>query len=136
MDQDVLLGGEFSMTCSAEGNGSVSIRWEKDGILLSNGAVMGNSLVYDEALASHAGSYVCVASNDEGETRAEATVTIFCKSHSVQFLSLPLANSLYTLSLLWCGPTIGNLPVLPNMWSCQETLFVYLLATEEIKRHS
>ena len=40
---------------------------------------MGNNLVFDEALPSHAGVYVCVASGEGGEARAEATVTVSCE---------------------------------------------------------
>jgi hypothetical protein len=85
MDRNVLQGDAFNMTCSAEGSGAVSIHWEKDGILLSNGVVMGNNLIFDEALPSHAGTYVCVATNEGGEARAAATVTVF---YAPMFLSL------------------------------------------------
>ena len=59
---------------------TLSIQWERDGVLVGNGAVMGDNLVFQEALPSHAGSYECVASDVGGEDRAQATVTVSCES--------------------------------------------------------
>ena len=81
MDQDVQRGASFNLTCVAEGDeATLSIQWERGGVLVGNGEVVGDSLVFTEALPSHAGNYVCVASDESGEDRAEAAVTVSCES--------------------------------------------------------
>ena len=81
MDQDVQRGASFNLTCVAEGDeATLSIQWERGGVLVGNGEVVGDSLVFTAALPSHAGNYVCVASDESGEDRAEAAVTVSCES--------------------------------------------------------
>ena len=127
VDQDVSQGDSFTMTCSATGNGTISIQWEKDGLLLSNGVVMGNNLVFDEALPSHAGVYVCVASGEGGEARAEATVTVSC-----EFCNLaPLVCTNLCTHYWHCysvDPTISDMAVLLICGPARELyLFIYWL---------
>lgn len=78
MDQTIDSGQPFVLSCEADNIGT--IQWFKDGLLLSNGAVMENSVVVNSALPSHAGVYECLASNAMGDDREEATVTVRCKS--------------------------------------------------------
>ena len=115
------------MTCSAEGSGAVSIQWEKDGLLLSNGIVMGNNLIFDEALPSNAGMYVCVATNEGGGARAGATVTVFCEFSNLA----PLCPCLLCTHYWLCygvDPTMSDLPVLPICSTARKLyLFIYWL---------
>ena len=120
MDQDLLRGDLLNLTCVAEGNGSVSIMWKRDGVLLSNGAVMENSVVFPEAMPTHAGTYECVASNGDGDTSAEAMVTVSCESPKLS----PLPAISCPDCLIWCVHTMSRLSVLPSMWPCQRRLFV------------
>ena len=86
------------------GTPSLSIVWEREGALLGNGHLVGNDLVFDEALPDHAGTYMCVASSDgQDPVTASATVTVNCESEDdvltdQSVLYLPRAVALYLAS--------------------------------------
>ena len=72
-------GDSFSLTCVAMGDQPVSISWEREGVLVGNGMMVGSDLVFGEALPDHAGVYECVARSGMVEDRAAATVTVSCE---------------------------------------------------------
>lgn len=74
------LGDPFNLTCRAEGTPSPTIIWMKYGFLVGNGVVVGDDLVFEEALPSHAGTYMCIAESGGFNVTASATVTVNCKS--------------------------------------------------------
>ena len=80
MDTVVSRGDPFNLTCIAEGNPAPTISWERDGVLVGNGLVVEDNLVFDGALPDHAGIYACVARSGEKVARAYATVTVNCES--------------------------------------------------------
>ena len=80
MDMVVTSGDSFNLTCVAEGETPPTINWEHgNGVLVGNGQVVGNDLVFVEALPDHAGVYVCVARSGGDTARASANVTVNCE---------------------------------------------------------
>ncbi|KAL4660770.1 hemicentin-1-like [Arapaima gigas] len=75
------VGSHVTLLCEATGFPSPTITWLKDGTPLESNRqwkwmVQGNRLELGPLQPSHAGTYTCIAKNQEGETRKEYSLTV------------------------------------------------------------
>ena len=80
MDVVVSRGDPFNLTCAASGTPTPTIIWVKDDLVVGNADMVGDDLLFEEALPGHAGIYVCIAESGGLNLTASATVTVNCKS--------------------------------------------------------
>ena len=74
-------GDEVTITCQAEGSGTVTVTWTMaGGNLLPPGVeARGNQLIIASATSSHHGTYVCKVENLAGTSQDEVTLNVFCE---------------------------------------------------------
>uniref|UniRef100_A0A3B5AUN6 Cell adhesion molecule-related/down-regulated by oncogenes n=1 Tax=Stegastes partitus TaxID=144197 RepID=A0A3B5AUN6_9TELE len=74
------LGSHVALLCEATGVPVPSITWLKDGTPISSlqwqWSIRGNRLELGPLSLSHAGTYTCVAKNNEGQTQKDYTLTV------------------------------------------------------------
>ena len=103
MDTVVSRGDSFNLTCVAMGIPTPDIIWMRGGVLVGHGHVVGNYLVFEEALPDHAGTYTCIATSGEDSVTASATVTVNCESEDVMQLCCICSEQwLYYIQCIVC----------------------------------
>ena len=76
-------GSSFSVGCSASGLPKPTVRFIRDGLLITEGVTTtrrGSTLTIDDVQNSDAGRYLCVAENVGGATTSSVDVAVARKS--------------------------------------------------------
>ena len=79
------IGDKVELSVSAEGSGTLTYQWKKDGNLISddslpnlNGAST-HALTISSFMREHAGSYKCLVSSDSGQKLESKDAELICK---------------------------------------------------------